>query len=774
MSKFKIESIRIYNFKVFEDWNINFKKSSLVTFGGPNGYGKTTIFDAIELALTGNIYRFMEIDTATGNEDNIVARDINKKVAIQLVLSSNEKKIVIKRELIKTSKLKVENKVSNFSKLWKLVLIKDEVFKDILQEELEELLNEIDLKKYYNNFFYIQQEDTAHFFRKNEKKRLEEISKLFNMKKEEDELKKVADFRKKVNEIKGKKEDEQRILSQGMEISTQSSDALEYKKILIWMDTPKEWDKELIIFNDVNSKSKYLSELDRIKLLLAWKDDFFKYYQIYYLKENKEVIKALLIGYNFWNQYDSLMSDVNEKDILQNILVKFDKIENFLDKKIEFSIFEKKVSFDFTQFKNDLEELITQKSNLSKSNAIIGELVRVRVSFIESFKKSNLHDNECPLCGTAFTDEQNELFNAIDEKKKFLDTLVEDDFKKYNDKLQEFISKKEKLKELVIILLNDEKYRFSKEYIHFLKKYKQDKKLTLRFHSFLSNQGIDMSTFLLSDITEIINEEKLNGLVNNILILVDDKVRFTDEFMILQSENNFVSIYQEYFDKKEDKVNLISVGDIEIKKSYIEYQYYKFNKEKQLKIEKLKKEITNLSDLFTQLTDLEKIYKDEISTHRQKIIKDIEIPFYIYSGKILQSIREDNATGVYIKDSVKNGDKLNNLRFVSKWDSDQDIINTTSSGQLAGIVIALTLALNRVYSKGFGTILIDDPVQSMDDINMISLVELLRNDFKDKQIFISTHEDSIEKYILYKFIKSNQAVCRVDVMNRNIHHKEHN
>ena len=772
MSKFKIESIHICNFKVFEDEPIDFKSAELITLGGPNGYGKTSIFDAIELALTGNIARFIQIEKSTGNEDNIVERDTGKKLEITLTLFNGQKRVVIKREFIKASTSKRDNKVSNFSTFWRLVLIKNNESRNIEQKELEEILGETDLQKYYNNFFYIQQEDTAHFFRKDEKKRLEEISKLFKIEKEEKELKNVGDFKDKIKAIQQKKEAEQKSLLGGMDnVEEANTSVVTYKKLLNWMETTKEWDKKLISFRDENSRSKYLSELEKIKLLITWKDDFLKYYKIHVLKDKKEIIKALLVGYNFWKQYDIIIKNANEKEDFSNILVKFDYIDNFLNKKIEFSILEKKVNFDFSQFTNDLEELILQKDNLSKSNMIIGELVRVRESFIENFKKSNLHNNECPLCGTDFTDEQSNLFDVIDEKKKFLDNLVENDSKKYNDKLKEFIGKKEKLKELIVILLKDEKYIFSKEYIQFLKKYKQHEKLTLRFYKFLSSQGIDMSTFFLSDITEIINEEKLNGLVNNILNLVDDKVRFTDEFMIVQSENSFVSIYQEYFDKKENNMNLISVDDIEIKKSYIEYQFYKFNKDKQLKIEKLGKEIEYLKTLLTNLISLEKIYKEEIATHRQKIIKDIEIPFYIYSGKILQSIRDDNATGVYIKDSVKNGDKLNNLRFVSKWTSDQDIINTTSSGQLAGIVIALTLALNRVYSKGFGTILIDDPVQSMDDINMISLVELLRNDFKDKQIFISTHEDSIEKYILYKFIKSNQSVCRVDVMNREFHHK---
>ena len=90
---------------------------------------------------------------------------------------------------------------------------------------------------------------------------------------------------------------------------------------------------------------------------------------------------------------------------------------------------------------------------------------------------------------------------------------------------------------------------------------------------------------------------------------------------------------------------------------------------------------------------------------------------------------------------------------------------------MAGIVIALTLTLNKVYSNGFNSIMIDDPVQSMDDINMISLIELFRNEFSDHQIFVSTHEDEIEKYILYKFMKYKLPVTRVDVMNKEVRYK---
>ena len=43
----------------------------------------------------------------------------------------------------------------------------------------------------------------------------------------------------------------------------------------------------------------------------------------------------------------------------------------------------------------------------------------------------------------------------------------------------------------------------------------------------------------------------------------------------------------------------------------------------------------------------------------------------------------------------------------------------------------------------------------MDDINIASLIEVMRNDFSNKQIILSTHEADKENYILYKFLKYN-------------------
>ena len=166
-----------------------------------------------------------------------------------------------------------------------------------------------------------------------------------------------------------------------------------------------------------------------------------------------------------------------------------------------------------------------------------------------------------------------------------------------------------------------------------------------------------------------------------------------------------------------------------------------------------------------KLSDVRKKVKAAISKYQKYLIKDIEVPFYIYSGKVLQAHQVGMGNGIFIKDKT-GGDELKNIRFVSNWLSDHDVINTMSSGQIAAIVISLYLALNKVYARGLSPLLIDDPVQTMDEINMISLVELLRNEFSNRQIILSTHEEHVSRYFMYKFLKYKKNVRQIKLLDK--------
>ena len=96
-----IEIKRIYleNYKLFSAKTIDFE-NYLSVFDGPNGYGKTSIFDAIEFLITGSISRIRENQTisgALGYSSNFLAKEQNKDVLIkgEFVNTLSSEKLVI-------------------------------------------------------------------------------------------------------------------------------------------------------------------------------------------------------------------------------------------------------------------------------------------------------------------------------------------------------------------------------------------------------------------------------------------------------------------------------------------------------------------------------------------------------------------------------------------------------------------------------------------------------------------------------------------------------
>ena len=224
-------------------------------------------------------------------------------------------------------------------------------------------------------------------------------------------------------------------------------------------------------------------------------------------------------------------------------------------------------------------------------------------------------------------------------------------------------------------------------------------------------------------------------------------------------------VYRDYFNNNSALTGSISDEALEKKIIYLKSQFFRSIHTIIVNLNALEEKQERLKTIKDELSEIIQSVRTQIRQYRKRLITDIEIPFYIYSGKILQTHQAGLGQGILIKDPT-GGEELKNVRLVSNWDSDHDIMNTMSSGQISAVVIALTLALNKVYAKNFAPILIDDPVQTMDDINMSSLVELLRNEFGHKQIILSTHEDKVSKYLIYKFLKHHKSVKKVNVMER--------
>jgi len=77
----KIKSISFSNFKYVakdREIKVDLSNAESLIMGGPNGYGKSTVFDALELLITGKIRHFNSDLPNKGKENiSVLANDSN-------------------------------------------------------------------------------------------------------------------------------------------------------------------------------------------------------------------------------------------------------------------------------------------------------------------------------------------------------------------------------------------------------------------------------------------------------------------------------------------------------------------------------------------------------------------------------------------------------------------------------------------------------------------------------------------------------------------------
>ncbi|NUH86249.1 AAA family ATPase [Bacillus firmus] len=784
MSKYIISRIFLKNFKSIDEAVIELEGENLNVLDGPNGFGKTTIYDAIQLLLTGTVRRIEsnKIVTSTrGFDDHLFSKNQKLQTTIRVEFIDRldeDNKLILQRELAPPSDLSgSQKKPQNFSE-FKVSMLdsfededdSDKNKKEIADSDLNELLGVQDLREKFNLYHYIEQEESTYLFKQNEKERMKVISKLFNIEDETNQKEFIETVRKKLISYKGTLTKELEKLESQLKKEGQTDiKEFQYKPLISENQLNNViWDREIIQPIDSELKEKYLEELDTIRNLVLYKEDFKRELgneRLDRIIQNEEKLKATIVLGHFHETLDKLEKQYQSQEklkVIHNLL----KTKDIIHKNIDWIFLDGNLELPF-EIDNVIDRINLIKNYMANSNAIssiVTQMIQTRSNLEMDFRKflenNPEAENYCPLCGDT-KDSFEELIDQINRKSMELKGSLDSSAQKLTEELEKLYEDYLNiLTQAIEISLNASP--IDESFINQLKKYKNVVTDMNKALEWFNENGVNINSYINKNVHLV---EDLNQKVQLLKEELQNKKEQVGEFC-RDNMKLLKDIFNSRLNRNSDLLNKINLDSIQQKKDYIEYQFILQSSVTFQKAKSLRKRQEKLESVLKSINRIIGIYNEKINKHRAKMISDIEIPFYIYSGKIIQN--HQRGIGVFIKEEREMSEtgevQLKLINFVPPVPTDHDIVHSFSSGQLSSTVIAFTLALNKVYgNSGIMTLLIDDPVQTMDEMNMASFVELLRNDFSDRQLILSTHEDDISLYIRYKFLKYGLSVGNINV-----------
>lgn len=766
----KIKKIRIQNFKVFQNIIIDFEASDLTVFDGPNGFGKTSIYDAIELLFTGKIRRFDDLRNRlidgreSFSEHPFLCDYADGDISITIEFSKGDSTYILQRtakreELINSVDFSIYKlcRKNNF----------ESQENDRIDNE-EEYLNPILGHNYKQNFQflnYVEQEDSLFLLKSQDKNRKQHISHLFNVATFEERIIKIDKLKNKISELcASEKQLEIDTLKESIQKNkiflANEFDNAEYIKL--FTDKDIFWDLEEFDYQNISYGGLFDEEgvITKLKKLIQNKDHFEKYIRnqkIDKLIRDKDNTENFLLYYHF----------LPNRDFFQNQKAEIQKINETLKILAEFSIedLKKDVSFlDLTDFDfiednlvNDFEEgydsILSNYDELDKLENIYSKIEESRsklVNNIKRLKEDEQLDGTCFLCGHDWANFE-ELLKSIEIQSLTLEEITSSKSKAFNEELSKF--KTEVI--LPIIEMFNQKTTDNKIDINFVNRLLSVDESFFR----ILKKDFDSVNFAYSEYLNEISSSDIIIDIENAIIPILSSLK--SEMEIESIESYFKELFTQYFDNQFEFLKSFQIESILKKEKYLKFKYSVLQNEI---LEKNKQELQNKESKFKNaksleknLTSLNSIYKKSLKEYQTKVIEDIEIIFHIYSGRIMQDFQGGLGLFIYSNRGV--------IRFQSNPTKTFDAIFSMSSGQLSALIISFTLALHKKYSQN-QIILIDDPVQTMDEINIVGFVELLRNEFYSNQIVVSTHEDMASAFMRYKFKNYGLAQKRINLKSR--------
>lgn len=749
---YTFKQLSLKNFKYITDerpLEFQFDNRNIVILDGQNGYGKTTLFDAIEILLTGKIKHFNENLQNRGAETlGTLANDVRKDIEISAILLSDT-----------ADELNVDRKLlcsRNFESA--LFLNGEEIGQDELYAKLKFSLNMFDIGT------YISQSESLDFLQNKYKERKACVTSLSENSELENKMQKLKQLRDILEQRVSAETDEKEKGIKDIEAKIASIEN-QVKSISLNLELPgedirlfeeKEYPFDVIKVDDSITYEAVAAPLRQIKDFVGYYEEYMKYVHNATLKELGKIPKNTYMAL-FYKKEIALL-DANE-ELLQKLIQCRQLMKNYADLKwsVDEELFEKAGVDRNTveQLKGLLSSQQAQRSQLDEADKVLDKMTSVRRSFISQYNDAvgagKFVNNICPLCGT----EHGDIQQAIAETEKFIQNIHTDGVKKID----------ETEKEITNI--------FGAGVIPKLTHYLESNAVLLEIHDSLSacrKLSADRLQTLLDKVglAGLMAQRKVEFDSNDFLPqyeMMEMELKKMEQLVQIDFTNEQIELYKSihstyYHDEKP----MHTLEQIQSKEQYIAKLFndkllMQLSAETE-KAEKLRENYNNYcakkNHMIETMKSLASKYDAAYKDYQTQLANAIKIPLFVYSGRIIQNY----PLGLGIKAVVR----TNQLVFEADTKSGNDVYNILSTGQLNGLSIAFLLAIKNVYggTDGLDILLIDDPLQTIDDISAISLADLLTQQ-KIGQIVLSTHEDGKAALLKYKFMRAGLTVKEQDM-----------
>lgn len=297
----RIREIEAENFKLFTEnfHEVNkIEESDLVVFNGPNGYGKTSVFDIIEFCLTGSIKRIekyneeLAIKKTEAFENKILISDETKKAFVKISFDNDGQHVEIKytyypERTKKRGSSKENNPNTIFECFDREIICNEEKIEN--QEQFLRSIEFDDIKEIFDKCCFLSQDEHLQFLKAAKKSKAEGLNFLLDIPTEwEKEQKRVKDNidilsngKKKstsyIPRLKNRKAEEEQKLTEFDKIvqENQENTQVPYHKLFINKDVI--WDREQFPMDEI-AYNNSMNEIDLLMYFSEHKQECANYY----------------------------------------------------------------------------------------------------------------------------------------------------------------------------------------------------------------------------------------------------------------------------------------------------------------------------------------------------------------------------------------------------------------------------------------------------------------------------------------------------------------